>query len=433
MDSRSCPAVIIGGGPAGLFLAARLGISGTVVLEKGPRPGRKLSVSGSGQCNLSHSGHIEEFLSRYGANGRFLRKALGSFTNEDLSRWFESRGLAIEEEPEGGKLFPASRKASDALSVLVRECGLVGAVIQNEVRVRRIERRGELYLIHIERRGGVECEALEAPLVAVATGGMSYPATGSEGDGYALAAALGHSIVEPRPALSPIIARDFRLGELSGLSFPGLGFVLKRGGRAELRAKGDALITSDGLSGPLILDASRHIRAGDTLELDFAGASPEGLRAELAARASAAPRALVRNLLAESGLPKRLAAAVCSEAGLDPELRAAELTRLGRAALARLSTGYPVLVDRVAGFDKAMATAGGVSLGEVDAATMESRIAPGLFFAGEVLDIDGDTGGYNLQAAFSTASLAAAAMRLRAASAGPGEPKLSGEAARWMS
>jgi len=430
MNHNRCPAIVVGGGPAGLFLAARLGLPGTVVLEKGPRPGRKLLASGSGQCNLSHAGRIEEFIGHYGSKGRFLRKALGSFSNEDLVRWLEARGIKIEEETEGGKLFPVSRKASDLLSVLLRECEASGALIENECRARRIERREDRFLVRAERGGSAAVELFESPLVAIATGGKSYPATGSEGDGYALASALGHSIIEPRPALSPIAARDFRLRELSGLSFRDLRFALRRGGRIELRAMGDILITGEGLSGPGILDSSRYIRAGDLIELNFAAVSLEEAKAELSARAAISPRSLVRSVLAESGLPKRLAAALCSEALLDPDLRLAELPKRGREELARLATAYPVEVDLVAGFDKAMATAGGVELGEVDPATMESRIAPGLFFAGEVLDIDGDTGGYNIQAAFSTASLAAKAMRPRAAGLADAAAMVSGEAPR---
>ena len=408
---------MIGGGPAGLFLAARaaalspaLRDAGILLVEKMPKPGRKLLASGSGHCNITHQGAMGEFLGRYGDKGRFLKRALYAFGNDELAAWLGERGLDLEAE-EGGKLFPSSRKASDVLDLLLRECSARGVSMRTGVRATAIHREaGGFFSVELVGPEG-EIATCLAPLLAIATGGASYPGTGSTGDGYALAAALGHAIVRPRPALAPARVDDAELCALTGLSFADLGFALRRGGRIIGRFRGDVLVTHEGLSGPGILDASRVLEPGDTLELDFTGIGLDAYRARLAARIADSPRALVRSLVA--GLPRRLAELLCSRAGLGPEARCADLKREARESLARLATEFPARVAALGGFDVAMATGGGVSLDEVAPATMASRIVDGLYFAGEVLDYDGDTGGFNLQAAFSTADAAARAMAAR--------------------
>jgi predicted Rossmann fold flavoprotein len=405
-------AIVVGGGPAGLFLAARLASeqdSPVLLLEKGPRVGRKLLASGAGQCNITHSGAVSDFLGRYGDKGRFLKKALYGFSNSALEAWFLDRGLPFEAE-EGGKVFPASRRAADVLDLLVAECGKSGVDIRVGSRVVSASSIDEGFALELE---GAIGPALRAPVLAIAAGGQSYPGTGSSGDGYRLAAALGHRVISPRPALSPATIRDFALGDLAGISFEGLRFVVRRGGKKAAETRGDVLVTHDGLSGPGILDASRDIYPGDTIELDFSGIGPSAFRAALDDLCAASPRALVKNALADGLLPRRMAGLFCAIAGIGGDATCAQLRRDSRRALEVLATAYPAEVEALGGFDKAMATAGGVALDEVDPATMESRIAPGLYFAGEVLDYDGDTGGFNLQAAFSTAATAAAAIAAR--------------------
>ncbi|HOX47751.1 MAG TPA: aminoacetone oxidase family FAD-binding enzyme [Spirochaetales bacterium] len=488
-------AVVAGGGPAGLFAAITLaeglrarraridagtgaamaaapaeahprgdgaaGDGGTgaapagppprvLVLERRERPARKLLLSGSGQCNLTHAGPMEDFLPRYGgggkpgAAGRFLKPALYALANEDLLDWFRARGLGFEAEA-GGKVFPATRRASSVLDLLLSECSRLGIVVATGRRLLSAERVGEGqsggpgadgegraaadaagamrgperavaaggFLLRAARTGpegsGAE-ESYAAPLLLLATGGASYPATGSTGDGYALAKALGHSVVAPRPALAAVRAKGFRLEPLAGLSFRGAGLALRRGGKRVLAGEGDLLITHEGLSGPLVLDSSRGMEPGDTLELRFADVGLEEFRERFDRLLAKEPRRLARTVLAEAGLPKAMAELFCSLAGLAPETAAADLRRESREALCRLACECPVQVGSLSGWDEAMATAGGVDLAEVSPKTMESRVAPGLFFAGEVLDFDGDSGGYNLQAAFSTGALAGRAM-----------------------
>ncbi len=414
---REASAIVIGGGPAGLFLAARAGALAVeagariLVLEKMAKPGRKLLASGGGACNITHRGEIGEFLGRYGGKGRFLKKALFGFTNADLEAWLGERGIALEAE-EGGKLFPVSRRASDILGVLLAECSRYGASIVVGARVSALRREDGLFAVETAGPEG-SAATYRAPFVAIASGGRSYPGTGSDGEGYALALALGHSIVEPKPALSPVSVNDWALRELSGIGFENLSYAIRRGARLIGRSRGDVLITREGLSGPGVLDASRGFEPGDVLELDFSGRGLEAFRSELASRVAAAPRALTRTIVGETGLPRRLAELVCSLAGCGKEERCAALTREEREAIARSTCEFPARIASVGGFDKAMATAGGVSLREVEPSTMASRLAEDLYFAGEVLDYDGDTGGFNLQAAFSTADAAARAIAAR--------------------
>ncbi len=413
MAEHRISALVVGAGPAGLFLsgllaeefrkAGRAASDARVILiEKGAKAGRKLLATGGGQCNITNRGTVTDFLPRYGDKGRFLRKALYSFSNDDLIAWLSARGLDCVTEA-SGKVFPASRRASEVLGLLLGACSASGAEIVTGSRVRSIAKESDYFSVQAE-------ETYSAALVAITTGGKSYPGTGSEGEGYGLAASLGHHVIEARPALAAIKSKDFPLADLTGLSFEGHPLSLWRGGRKLRGFRGDLLITHEGLSGPGILDASRYMEEGDQLEASFCGMEREACRAAFATALSTAPRALVRNLLATLGLPRRMAERFCSLAGIDLETTAATLRREARETLVTLASAFPVTVTSLGGWDKAMVTAGGVDCSEVDPASMQSKLVPGLFFAGEVLDIDGDTGGFNLQAAFSTAATAARAM-----------------------
>ena len=426
-------AIIVGAGPAGLFAAIRLAQtistasspdpaaipaseSGILILEKKEFPGRKLLLSGSGQCNITHAGKMADFLGRYGGGAkpesaaRFLKPSLYAFTNEELLAWFNARGVEFETE-DNGKIFPADRRAASILKILQDEAYRLGVRVETNSRVVGIG-LSEGFIVRAETRSPDSPDSPKpveyaAPAVIIATGGLSYPKTGSSGDGQALAASLGHRVIPPRPALTPVFVRNFALGPLAGLSFRDAGLTVLRAGKRTLSAEGDLLITHEGLSGPLILDASRHIARGDSLEINFAGVAPEEFRSRLDAELMANPRRLVRTTLADLGLAKSMAELFCDLAGVAREETSAALARPRREALCRLACAHPFEVARLGSLDVAMVTAGGVDLAEVKPGTMESRLIPGLFFAGEVLDIDGDSGGYNLQAAFSTGALAA--------------------------
>jgi predicted Rossmann fold flavoprotein len=394
---------ITGAGPAGLFCAIHAAASGaTVVLfEKNPEPGEKLCISGTGQCNITHSGDIRDFFSRYGANGKFLRPALLGYTNEDLIRFFVDRGIAME-VTEGGKVFPANRSAPAILRILTEECRTMGVDLICGEPVTGIRRVAHGFSISANDRD------YSAKMVVIATGGMSYPKTGSTGDGYRFAGTLGHTITEPGPALTPLIIDDYPFSSLAGISFPGLSFSVWRDSRKIFDRNGDVLLTHAGLSGPGILDCSRDIRVGDVIRLAFAGkAQRETVERAFLDLVQKNPTRLVKTLVSQTGVPERLAESLVHLAVVPMDCTGAHLPAASRKKLSDLLAGCPLTVKALGNFSVAMVTRGGVALKEVHPKTMESRIVPGLFFAGEVLDIDGDTGGYNLQAAFSTGYCAA--------------------------
>ena len=395
--------VIIGGGPAGLFCA--LQVAGddreVLLLEKKPSCGRKLLITGSGQCNLTHGGEIAEFLPHYGDHGPFLRPALRQFTNLQLMAFFEERGLPMAIET-GGKIFPSTKKSSDVLSLLLAECARRGVRLVCGKAVRRVGRN----------EGGFVVESGEtsyrADAVVIATGGVSYPATGSTGDGYRMARELGHTVTDIAPALAPVIVQDYPLGDLAGLSFGNLPISLFREGKKVRKVHGDLLLTHTGLSGPGVLDLSRFIVPGDVLKVSFfPGKDHDAVRKQVTDALAVSGTRQVKTVLAGLPLPERLAKRLPELAGIAPDQSCSRLTRQARQEIIALLSGFPFTVLRLGGFGEAMVTRGGVALPEIDPKTMESRLVPDLYYIGEVLDIDGDTGGYNLQAAFSTGMVAA--------------------------
>ncbi len=395
--------IVIGGGPAGLFCAAEVAGSGhgVLLLEKMLSCGRKLLVTGAGQCNLTHDGEIRDFSGKYGDHGAFLRSSLRKFSNRDLVAWFTSRGLPLAPD-ESGKIFPESRRAADVLSVLLEECRKNGVVIRCREAVKEIRRSGTTF--HV-RTGTAE---YESGALVIATGGSSYPATGSTGDGFSFAASLGHHIAPVGPALAPIRVRDYPFGDLAGISFEGLSLSLFREGKKVREGSGDLMFTHAGLSGPGILHLSRYVLPGDTLKISFLpGMRQELLTKDLVDRIAVFGTQQVKSILSGYSLPARFIARVLELLGLPGDLTGAHLPKKKRAELVRMLTAFPFVVSGTGDWDEAMVTRGGISLAEIDPLTMESLIVPRLYCIGEVLDIDGDTGGYNLQAAFSTAMAAA--------------------------
>ncbi|NYT07952.1 MAG: NAD(P)/FAD-dependent oxidoreductase [Methanomicrobiales archaeon] len=395
--------VIIGGGPAGLFCALQAAGENrrVLVLEKKPSCGRKLLITGSGQCNLTHDGETAEFFAHYGDHSPFLRPALRGFTNRDLVAFFGERGLPVNVEA-GGKIFPVTKRASDVLAILLSECARRGVEVFPGQAVRKVSRADGRFFME------TGTESYRADAVVIATGGASYPATGSTGDGYRLARELGHTVTEIAPALTPVMVRDYPFPDLAGISFENLPISLVRTGKKVRQASGDVLFTHTGLSGPGILDLSRFILPGDVLKVSFLpGRDQEAARKQVTDALSASGPRQVKTVLAGLPLPERFVRRLLERSGIAPDLTCSHLPKRARQEIIAALTGYPFPVLRLGGFDEAMVTRGGVALHEIDPKTMESTIVPGLFCIGEVLDIDGDTGGYNLQAAFSTGMLAA--------------------------
>jgi predicted Rossmann fold flavoprotein len=401
--------VIIGAGPAGLFCAIHAAADGcrVLVLEKNAEPGAKLLLAGSGQCNITHTGDVPDFIRHYGDHGKFVRPALHALTNRDLIAFFESRGIAMQAEG-GGKVFPVTRKSSDVLAVLVAECEKQGVVIRYSEPVEEISRAPDGFVVK------TGTGTYGAAAVVITTGGASYPQCGTTGDGYRFAASLGQPVTETAPALTPLLIRPFPFASLMGLSFEQMHFSIWREKKKVADYTGDVLFTHLGLSGPGILDASRGIRPGDVVRLSFVGTMRrEEFAADIAKRALENPGWQVGTILAKYPIPERLNRQLLKISGIPDDHKCAHFSAAQRTVLVTNCTEFPLTVTSLGDYKIAMATRGGVALDSVNAKTLESKLVPGLFFAGEVLDIDGDTGGYNLQAAFSTGYLAAQGIRKR--------------------
>jgi predicted Rossmann fold flavoprotein len=398
--------IVVGAGPAGLFCAINAGMAGmrVLILEKNSSAGKKLLASGSGRCNLTNAATVDEFLLHYGSASRFVKPALLGFTNQDLMAFFSERGVPLVEMNDG-KVFPASQSSRDILKVLLDEAARLKIEISYGRQTDSLARESDAFLARSKE------DEFRARNLLLATGGRSYPGTGSTGDGYRFAKELGHSIAETAPALTSLIIKDYAMPECAGISLKDAEFGIVRDGKEFARARGDLLFTHIGLSGPGILDSSRLIRSGDEILLSISGTKTEAEieSAILAASGNAGTRS-VKTVVCSLGMPERLALSALSQSGVDGAMVMARLDRESRKRILRALTSMPFRVAALGGYEEAMATRGGVSLSEVNPKTMESRIAPGLYFAGEILDVDGDSGGFNLQFAFSSGRLAAQAM-----------------------
>jgi len=400
---------VIGAGPAGFSCAIHAAIPGRhiLLLEKNRSPGNKLLLSGSGQCNFTHSGDIHDFLSHYGNHGKFLKPALFSFSNQALTAFFAQHGV-IAETDGNGKIFPQTRKSADVLALLVDVCRQQNVNLRCSEPVIRVARATSGFRIATPE------EHYHATVLVITTGGASYPQTGSTGDGYRFSASLEQPVTEIAPALTPLRIRNFPFAGLSGISFEHLHFSVWREGKKIADHEGDVLFTHSGLSGPGILDASREIQSGDAVRLSFVGnLTREEFAADLTKRAEENGTFYLTTLLAAYPIPERLNRKLLAMSGIPVDLTCAHFSSAQRSKLIANCTEFPVTVSAPGDFSVGMVTRGGVALEYVNQKTMESKIIPDLYFAGEVLDIDGDTGGYNIQSAFSTGYLAAASIRKR--------------------
>lgn len=399
---------VIGGGAAGLMAAGRAGQLGVrvVLLEKNPEMGRKISITGKGRCNVTNAGDIADFIANYHGNGQFLYSVFSRFSNEDLIRFFEERGIPLKRE-RGGRIFPVSDKAADIVETLVKY------VTENSVEVRPnvnaleiIQENGAV--TGVKTTGGY----MRATRVIVATGGKSYPATGSTGDGYKWAKQMGHTVNPARPALVPLNTREEWSKELQGLSLKNVEVSLRRNEKILAREFGEMLFTHFGVSGPVILTLSRYVVEENAapgqlrLEINLKPAlDEEKLDRRLQRDFAKFQRRQLKNALDEI-LLKNLVRPVITAGGVDPEKFVHQVTKKERRDLLRAMTELTLTVEGPRSLAEAIVTAGGVALPEINPRTLESRLVKGLYFAGEVLDIDGYTGGYNLQAAFSTGYVA---------------------------
>lgn len=393
--------IVIGGGAAGLAAAIRAATlhASTLLLERGPRAGRKLLLTGGGRCNLTVDRDAASFVADCGPAMRFLHNAIGRFDPSATRAWLKDLGVPTVREADG-RCFPASGHALDVLRALEAAAHRAGVRTLCESRVTGVRPCGGTLRVEVSGT------AHEARAVVLATGGRSYPRTGSSGDGCDLAAALGHRIVPPRPGEVPLLCGPRWIHDLSGLGLEDVAARFVQGKRS-VEARGALLFTHFGVSGPAVLDGSRLVaRWFDDgpvlLRVDLVPSrTAADLDADLAAAASAEGGRTLKSLL-RAFVPDRLAAGLAIALLPKGDGPVARLPAAKRRAAAALLKGLELRVTGTRGFDEAVVTVGGVDTSEVHPATMESRIVPGLHFAGEVLDVDGPRGGYNLQIAFST-------------------------------
>ena len=412
--------IVIGGGPAGLIAAgqaAKLGAE-TLLLEKMDRPGRKLRITGKGRCNLTNIAPLSQFIEHFRPNGRFLRQAFSQFLTSELLAFFEELGVPTVTE-RGGRVFPASGRAQDVVDALVNWIAECGVKVRNRSKVERLNVEGEkvtgvkVYKAASRMRKASairpSCgQIYHADAVIVATGGASYPETGSTGDGYQLAELAGHSIVQIRPALVPLETRGDIAQRLQGLSLRNVKVQVRVDGKKRGQGFGEMIFTHFGVSGPVVLSLSRQVvdalRLGQKVELsiDLKPALDHGkLDARLLRELDAHGKQHFRTLLKEL-LPRKLIPVCMDLVDIFPGKVGHQITTRERKRLRIWLKDFRLQVNAYRPFKEAVVTAGGVNTREVEPRTMASRIVENLYFAGEVLDVDADTGGYNLQAAFST-------------------------------
>jgi predicted Rossmann fold flavoprotein len=399
--------IVIGGGPAGLLAAATAAGHGatTLLLERKDRPGRKLRICGKGRGNIGNTAPLDEFLNHFGKNFRFLRPALSHFFTSDNVDLLASLGVPTKVE-RGGRIFPASDNAQDLVDAYTRHARGQGATIQTGARIQRITSDEKGFVLT------TSSSSYAARRVILATGGASYPATGSTGDGYTLAQGLGHTIVPPRPALIPLVTAGDTAARLQGLSLKNVRAELRVEGKKTGDEMGEMLFTHFGLSGPIILTLSKMaVLALDQglkteILIDLKPAlDPAKLDARLLRDLNGHGKMLVENLL-RGLLPPKLIPVCLDQTGLAGDKMAHQVSAEERKRLRQWLKAVPFTVTGYRSLREAIITAGGVALAEVNPKTMESRVCPGFFLAGEVLDMDADTGGFNLQAALSTGYLA---------------------------
>ncbi len=396
--------VVAGAGAAGMMAAitaARAGAS-VLLLEPNEKVGRKLYITGKGRCNLTNHCTVEEVLASTPRNGRFLYSAMSRFAPADAERFFTGLGVPLKVE-RGNRVFPKSDRAADIVDALFFESKRLKVGLRRD-RVTGLVRNTAGTLDISTENGGVlsDCKAF-----VLATGGLSYPATGSTGDGYRLAENMGHTIVPPAPSLVPLESPDPCCAKMQGLSLKNVSLRVKnQRGKTVYQEQGELLFTHFGLSGPLVLSASAHMRDfgrdSYTCVIDLKPALDEQpLDARLVRELTAGANRDMANLMG-SLAPRLLTPVLLERAGIPPEKKAHDVTKGERRRLLEVLKAFQVAVSGPRPVEEAIITSGGVKVSEVDPKTMMSKLVPGLFFAGEVLDVDAYTGGFNLQIAWAT-------------------------------
>ena len=396
-----------------MMAAGQASLSGAQVflIEKMERPGRKLAITGKGRCNLTNDTELSEFLTHFGRNSRFLRGAFHRFFVPELLEFFRQLGIQTVTE-RGGRIFPVRNDANEIVTALVNWANATGVIIRPNTRVNQLVLTENRISGVIVRNPNSTTEKINADAVIIATGGASYPGTGSTGDGYRLAKSAGHSITPIRPALVPLVTVGNLAARLQGLSLKNVGIKVFADSRKIADEFGEMLFTHFGLSGPVILTISKLVvdalnaKQKVRISIDLKPALDDQkldlrLQRDFAQHGKMQFKTVLKELLPQKLIP------VCLDLiKIPPEKTCNQITTAERRRLRLWLKNFNFDISGHRGFSEAIITAGGVALNEVDSQTLQSKIVQGLYFAGEILDLDADTGGYNLQAAFSTGWLA---------------------------
>lgn len=404
--------LIIGGGAAGMMAAAFAAKNGNrvEVFDKNEKLGKKLFITGKGRCNITNAADLEDFFSAVTSNPKFLYSAFYSFTNEQVISFFEELGVKTKVE-RGGRVFPVSDHSSDVIQALKSEMERLGVKINLNAEVKELitEKNSTRETVNGIRL--VSGKKISGDAVIVATGGISYPSTGSTGDGYRFARRCGHKVSELSPSLVPMEVKEWYAGELMGLSLRNIEIRITDGKKKLYQEFGEMLFTHYGVTGPVILSASSVVgkKLKDTeltLHIDLKPAlTEEQLDKRVLREFETNHNRQFKNAV-DSLFPSKLRPVIVELSGIPEEKKVHEITKEERLRFVRLIKDFTMTLTGLRGYNEAIITKGGVSVKEIDPGTMESKLIKGLYFAGEVLDLDAVTGGYNLQIAWSTGYLA---------------------------
>lgn len=399
---------VVGAGPAGTMAAIRAGESGknVVVLETNDSIGKKILLTGKSRCNITNIASMDTFVEKFGNQGAFLRSAFFAFSNQNLIDFFEVKGLKLKTERQG-RVFPVTDSARSVVKILKRYLQETKVPILYNMRLVNIKRRSDCFQLDVNGK-----DKINAKKVILATGGASYKITGSTGEGFRIAQKLGHTIVALKPALVPLKAKELWTKQLQGLSLKNLRIIFQHGTRRIVSDIGEVMFTHFGVSGPLILDFSGRIisilRETKQVRLFIdlkPGLEPEQLENRLLNEFKTKGNIQLNNEMRDF-LPRRLIPVFINLLNLEPKLKVSQVTKKQRRSIIELLKALPLTITGALPIEEAMVTNGGISSKEINPRTMESKIVPGLYFAGEIIDGCASSGGYNLQQAFSTGFLA---------------------------
>ena len=409
--------IVIGGGASGMFAAGCAAAKGadTLLLEKTNQLGKKLSITGKGRCNLTNIGEVNDFIESYGKNGKFLYRSFKNFFNQSLIAFFNSYGIETKVE-RGGRIFPVSDNSESIVNALRNYLKENKVTLGLNLQVKEIvlgdnktDRNNKVIGIKLSERK----EIIKTDKVILATGGLSYPKTGATGDGYRMAKKLGHSIVSLTPALVPLETKEDFVKDLQGLALKNVSVTVFTNGRKIGEDFGEMLFTHFGLSGPIILKMSslviEHLNKNQevSIVINFKPALDEKKLADRLLRETKNFGLKSVNNVMKNFLPRKLVPVFLKLANINSDKKFKQITHQEKEKIINLLTNFSLKITKSRPIDEAIITKGGISLKEINPYTMESKKIKGLYFCGEIIDLDGKTGGYNLQLAFSTAHLAA--------------------------